>query len=80
MCGIFGYFNYKGDGASVLGRMANQQTHRGPNSEGFYRDGVVVGFGIRRLSIIDLVTGDQPIYNEDKTICVVCNGEIYNYI
>jgi asparagine synthase (glutamine-hydrolysing) len=79
MCGIFGYFNYKGDGASVLCRMANQQTHRGPDSEGFYRDGAV-GFGIRRLSIIDLVTGDQPIHNENETVWVVCNGEIYNYI
>jgi len=79
MCGIFGYFNYKGDGNSMLQRMANRQIHRGPDSEGFYTDGAF-GFGIRRLSIIDLVTGDQPIHNEDETVWVVCNGEIYNYI
>ncbi|CAB5083716.1 Asparagine synthetase [glutamine-hydrolyzing] (EC [Olavius algarvensis associated proteobacterium Delta 3] len=79
MCGIFGYFNYMGDGKSILQRMARQQIHRGPDSEGSFIDGAF-GFGIRRLSIIDLVTGDQPICNEDKTIWVVCNGEIYNYL
>ena len=79
MCGIFGYFNYKGDGRSMLQRMATQQIHRGPDSEGFFTDGAF-GFGIRRLSIIDHVTGDQPIHNEDKTIWVVCNGEIYSYV
>jgi asparagine synthase (glutamine-hydrolysing) len=79
MCGIFGYYNLQQSSEALLRKMADQQIHRGPDSEGFYRDGAV-GFGIRRLSIIDLVTGNQPIHNEDKTIWVVCNGEIYNYI
>lgn len=79
MCGIFGYYNFRGDGDAVLRRMANQQIHRGPDSEGFYADGSF-GFGIRRLSVIDLVTGNQPIRNEDGSLWVVCNGEIYNYV
>ena len=79
MCGIFGYFNYRGDGDSVLSNMADSQVHRGPDSEGFFKDGYF-GFGIRRLSIIDLLTGDQPVHNEDSTVWVVCNGEIYNYV
>jgi len=78
MCGIFGYCNIKDNGARLLRVMADQQLHRGPDSEGFYTEGGF-GFGIRRLSVIDLVTGDQPITNEDKSIRVVCNGEIYNY-
>jgi len=59
--------------------MAEQQIHRGPDSEGYYMD-ESFGFGIRRLSVIDLATGDQPISNESKQIWVVCNGEIYNYL
>jgi len=78
MCGIFGYVSSKIDGEDLLRVMARQQIHRGPDSEGFYIDGSF-GFGIRRLSVIDLVTGNQPISNEDKSIWVVCNGEIYNY-
>ncbi len=79
MCGIFGYSHYKDDGASLLHAMAEQQIHRGPDSEGFYIN-KSFGFGIRRLSVIDLVTGNQPIHNEDRTIWIVCNGEIYNYL
>ncbi|MCX5705965.1 MAG: asparagine synthase (glutamine-hydrolyzing) [Candidatus Omnitrophica bacterium] len=78
MCGIFGYCNINDNGARLLRIMADQQLHRGPDSEGFYTEGGF-GLGIRRLSVIDLVTGDQPITNEDKSIRVVCNGEIYNY-
>ena len=79
MCGIFGYSHLKQDGGNVLRLMADQQLHRGPDSEGFYTNDNV-GFGLRRLSVIDLVTGNQPICNEDRTVWVVCNGEIYNYI
>jgi asparagine synthase (glutamine-hydrolysing) len=78
MCGIFGYSNIKENGALLLRVMADQQLHRGPDSEGFHIDDGF-GMGIRRLSVIDLVTGDQPITNEDKSVWVVCNGEIYNY-
>jgi asparagine synthase (glutamine-hydrolysing) len=78
VCGIFGFSNIKDNGESLLRTMANQQIHRGPDSEGFFTDGTM-GFGLRRLSVIDLATGNQPIRNEDKSIWVVCNGEIYNY-
>jgi len=78
MCGIFGYSNIKENGLGLLRAMAQMQLHRGPDSEGFHIDDGV-GIGIRRLSVIDLVTGDQPISNENKSVWVVCNGEIYNY-
>ena len=58
--------------------MADAIQHRGPDDEGYYRSGPV-GFGFRRLSIIDLNTGHQPICNEDGTVWIVFNGEIYNY-
>ena len=62
----------------ILHLMTDAITHRGPDDDGFYfRDNV--GFGMRRLSIIDLVTGDQPVANEDGSVWVVFNGEIYNY-
>ncbi len=63
---------------SMLRRMTDSLRHRGPDSEGFHV-GAGVGLGIRRLSIIDLETGDQPISNEDDTVTVVGNGEIYNF-
>jgi asparagine synthase (glutamine-hydrolysing) len=59
--------------------MCNSLIHRGPNSEGYYIDDHV-GLGVRRLRIIDLKTRDQPIHNEDETVWVVFNGEIYNFI
>src|SRR5437660_4351759 len=63
----------------ILRRMTAALWHRGPNGDGYLiRNNV--GFGNRRLSIIDLAGGDQPIYNEDGTIGVVFNGEIYNYV
>lgn len=58
--------------------MCNRLIHRGPDSEGYYNDDSV-GLGVRRLRIIDLRTGDQPIHNEDSSIWVVFNGEIYNF-
>ena len=58
--------------------MADTIAHRGPDDEGYYMSGPV-GLGFRRLSIIDLATGHQPLSNEDGTIWIVFNGEIYNY-
>src|SRR5215469_14115583 len=79
MCGIAGYVlrDQPADLARVRG-MCNQIRHRGPDDEGFYVDGGCA-LGMRRLSIIDLSTGHQPIANEDRTMWVVFNGEIYNY-
>lgn len=80
MCGICGVYNL--DGATVnrhiLKRMNSTLVHRGPDDEGYYVDGNI-GLGHRRLSIIDLSTGQQPIFNEDKTKAIVFNGEIYNF-
>ena len=78
MCGIAGYISSKGIDQNVLKNMTDRIAHRGPDGEGFFTDNVC-GLGHRRLAIIDLHTGDQPIYNEDKTIVVVFNGEIYNF-
>lgn len=81
MCGITGIFDTRGrrdiDGA-VLHRMNESQHHRGPDEGGVHLE-PGVGLGHRRLSIIDLSTGQQPLYNEDQSVCVVFNGEIYNY-
>jgi asparagine synthase (glutamine-hydrolysing) len=81
MCGICGQFNY-GSGEPVLRptleRMAAAMVHRGPDDEGFFLDGSL-GFGFRRLSIIDLAGGHQPMCDRDETVWVVFNGEIYNY-
>ena len=63
----------------VLTRMARLLTHRGPDAEG-YRIEAGTGLGHRRLSIIDLDTGDQPIPNEDESLWIVYNGEVYNYL
>ena len=79
MCGIAGYFTpeRRGDTASVRA-MCDQIRHRGPDDEGFHVDGGCA-IGMRRLSIIDLNTGHQPISNEDGSLWIVFNGEIYNY-
>lgn len=63
----------------MLGRMADILRHRGPDSDGFHL-APGVGLGFRRLAIIDLATGEQPIANEDGSVVVVCNGEIYNHV
>jgi len=76
MCGICG-FTGKPDEAS-LKRMTYSIFHRGPDEDGFYSDGKI-NFGVRRLSIIDVDTGHQPIHNEDKNLWTVFNGEIYNF-
>ena len=80
MCGIAGFFVNGGsvDRRPTLRRMTDSLRHRGPDDEGFYLD-ESVALGVRRLSIIDLETGRQPIANEDGTVWVVQNGEIYNF-
>ena len=79
MCGIVGEFAIRGSAdADSLRRMTQALTHRGPDDEGYYiRNNV--GLGFRRLSIIDIAGGNQPIFNEDESLCIICNGEIYNY-
>src|SRR5262245_22613311 len=82
MCGIVGIYSL--DGAQpidpkVLGAMNDSLTHRGPDSSGTYLESGRVGLAMRRLSIIDLSGGDQPIGNEDRSVQVVFNGEIYNF-
>ena len=81
MCGICGIFNYGSHepvGTGLLQAMNDTLRHRGPNDEGRYTD-VDLGLAMRRLSIIDIGGGKQPIHNEDRTIWIVCNGEIFNY-
>lgn len=80
MCGIAGIFHYDNKPAdqNTIHKMCEVIKHRGPDDEGLYVNGSI-GLGMRRLSIIDLQTGHQPIHNEDKTIRVVLNGEIYNF-
>ncbi len=81
MCGICGMVMAHGGGAvdrGVLQAMNEYQAHRGPDGEGLFIEGGV-GLGHRRLSIIDLEGGGQPIYNEDNSLVIVFNGEIYNY-
>src|SRR3990167_4883789 len=80
MCGITGSINFKGSPVDeeIIKRMTNTMVHRGPDDAGFFRD-AHIAFGFRRLSIIDITGGHQPISNEDNSIRVICNGEIYNY-
>jgi len=76
MCGICGIVGKQDK--ELLDRMCRSMLHRGPDSDGIFSQGNI-GLGIRRLKIIDLETGDQPIHNEDKSIWIVHNGEIYNF-
>jgi asparagine synthase (glutamine-hydrolysing) len=79
MCGIAGFLLRNGEAhAADVRTMCSLIRHRGPDDEGIFTDGAC-GIGMRRLSIIDLSTGHQPISNEDGTVWVVFNGEIYNY-
>ena len=79
MCGIVAFYDPKiNEKQAVIGKMMATIKHRGPSSDGYYtNDEVALGF--RRLSIIDLRGGSQPIYNEDKTRAIIFNGEIYNF-
>lgn len=84
MCGIAGWINLDTNrksgthNESVLHSMCERIVHRGPDSEGLWLD-ETAALGMRRLSIIDLRTGDQPVFNEDGTVVVMMNGELYNY-
>ena len=80
MCGIVGFWDARAsyDPEKTLRAMADRIVHRGPDSDGYFvENGAAMGF--RRLSIIDLQGGDQPIFNEDKNLVVTFNGEIYNF-
>jgi asparagine synthase (glutamine-hydrolysing) len=81
MCGICGIYNFRSSEPVALPRLETMNTtlyHRGPNDEGYYVDGSL-GIAMRRLSIIDVAGGKQPIHNEDESIWIVFNGEIFNY-
>lgn len=84
MCGITGWANLDSralpsqGGRELLHSMCERLVHRGPDSEGlFVANGIALG--MRRLAIIDLITGEQPVFNEDKSVAAVLNGELYNY-
>src|SRR5882757_8144273 len=81
MCGIAGVMQFRGARIEreTLRQMCAAMVHRGPDDEGIYTDGSV-GIGMRRLSIVDLATGHQPLSNEDGTLTIVFNGEIYNHL
>jgi asparagine synthase (glutamine-hydrolysing) len=80
VCGIVGQARCDGRAVSpeLVGTMCAELEHRGPDSRGLHAEGPI-GLGIQRLAVIDLLTGDQPVHNEDRTVTVVLNGEIYNY-
>ncbi len=79
MCGIVGFTNTNKDSEMIIGAMMDRIKHRGPDASGKYIDDSIA-LGHRRLSIIDVTSqGDQPIFNEDKSLVLVFNGEIYNY-
>ena len=78
MCGICGFTGELEQREDVIQKMTEVITHRGPDSDGVYMDDYIA-MGFRRLSIIDLENGDQPIYSEDGNLVLTYNGEIYNY-
>ena len=80
MCGICGFVDKKSkdEKKKVIKAMADRIIHRGPDSDGYFIDDKVA-LGFRRLSIIDLNGGDQPLFNEKKDVVVFLNGEIYNF-
>lgn len=82
MCGLAGIFDSRGErdiDATILSRMNASLRHRGPDGEGLYV-GAGIGLAHRRLSIIDLERGQQPMFNEDRSVAVIYNGEIYNFV
>ena len=82
MCGLVGFVDTRAErkpDKELLTRMTDKLVHRGPDSAGYFVDHSVA-LGFRRLSIIDLESGDQPIYNEDGSLVLMCNGEIFNYL
>jgi len=83
MCGFIGFTGLPNGRHEILSRMAERIIHRGPDSGGFYLSPedspLPTALGFRRLSIIDLADGSQPMYNEDGSVVIVFNGEIYNF-
>jgi len=79
MCGIAGILDWSGAPQDRLAPMLDAIVHRGPDDEGRFDEGPIA-MGMRRLSIIDLNSGHQPIFNEDESVVVVFNGEIFNYV
>ena len=79
MCGIAGIVTKRENKKEIIEAMSKRIEHRGPDGEGYFFDGDVA-LAHRRLSIIDLSTGNQPMFNEDDTVVTVYNGEIYNYV
>ena len=78
VCGFVGFTNFIGDDGAVLEKMMDRIAHRGPDSAGKFVD-EDIALGFRRLSIIDLADGNQPMFNEDNSLVLVFNGEIYNF-
>ena len=81
MCGITGFFNFNGingDSLRLVEKMADSLIHRGPDDKGVFSDNYVA-LGHRRLSVIDVKNGKQPMFDANKTVAVVYNGEIYNF-
>src|SRR6476620_3330335 len=81
MCGICGQFNFihhEPVEPATIRRMTDSIAHRGPDDEGYFFSGPL-GLGFRRLSIIDLAGGHQPMFDAQQTVCIIFNGEIYNY-
>ncbi|MFN3234288.1 MAG: asparagine synthase (glutamine-hydrolyzing) [Gammaproteobacteria bacterium] len=77
MCGIFGFYGF--EDPSLLNKMSESIHHRGPDGQGFFSEGRF-SMGMKRLSIIDLAGGTQPIFNEDRSIAICYNGEVYNFL
>ena len=84
MCGFVCFTGLREQREAILHRMADRIIHRGPDMEGYHISGddprTAIALGFRRLSIIDLAAGKQPMYNEDGTVVCVFNGEIYNFM
>ena len=78
MCGIIGYYKYKNSNVSIE-TLTNHLIKRGPDDQGVYEDDKVA-LGHTRLSILDLTTGHQPMFDQNKEVVVVFNGEIYNFL
>ena len=79
MCGIAGFYNKKDKKEEIIKKMADKIAHRGPDGEGYYINDKIA-LAHRRLSIIDLSTGGQPMFNKEKDLVIVFNGEIYNFL